>query len=186
MNAIEALLGRNSAPRLEAPGPDAEQLDTICRAALRVADHARLRPWRFLLVRGESRRKLGELFVAAALESAPDMTAAEKDRLRGKTLRAPLIIVVIASHREHPKVPGIEQDLSAGAAAQNMLNAAHALGLGAMWRTGSMAYHPRVERGLGLDDGEKIIGFVYLGAISGNPRTLREEDPADYFAEWPA
>ena len=186
MNAIEVLLGRNSAPRLEGPGPDAEQLDTICRAALRAADHALLRPWRFLLVRGESRRELGELFVAAALESAPDMTAAEQDRLRGKTLRAPLIIVVIASHREHPKVPGIEQDLSAGAAAQNLLNAAHALGLGAMWRTGSMAYHPRVARGLGLGAEEKIIGFVYLGAISGKARAFREEDPADYFAEWPA
>lgn len=186
MNAIEALLGRNSAPRLEAPGPDAGQLDTICRAALRAADHALLRPWRFLIVRGESRRKLGELFVAASLESAPEMTVAEQDRLRGKTLRAPLIIVVIASHREHPGVPGIEQDLSAGAAAQNMLNAAHALGLGAMWRTGSMAYHPRVKRGFGLGGEEKIIGFVYLGTISGKAKTLREEDPADYFADWPA
>ena len=184
MNALEALLTRNSVPRLGEPAPAAEQLENICRAALRAADHAMLRPWRFLIVRGESRDRLGGLFVEAALASDPDMKPEEQDRLRAKTLRAPMIIVVIASHVEHPKVPAIEQDLSAGAAAQNMLNAAHAQGVGAMWRTGSMAYDRHVMAGLGLAENEKIIGFLYLGSVAGNLKKLRPEDPADYFREW--
>ena len=81
-------------------------------------------------------------------------------------------------------MPAIEQDLSAGAAAQNMLNAAHAQGVGAMWRTGSMAYDRRVMEGLGLAGNEKIIGFLYLGSATGNLKTLRPENPADYFREW--
>ncbi len=184
MNALEALLTRNSAPRLGEPAPAPEQLENICRAALRAADHALLRPWRFLLVRGESRARLGELFVEAALVSTPDLAERERQRLRAKTLRAPLIIVVIASHVEHPGVPAAEQDLSAGAAAQNILNAAHAQGVGAMWRTGSMAYDRRVMAGLGLAENEKIIGFLYLGAIIGGAGRSRTEDPADYFREW--
>lgn len=184
MNALEALLTRNSAPRLEEPEPAPEQLENICRAALRAADHAMLRPWRFLIVRGESRARLGSLFVEAALAADPEMEPGEQDRLRAKTLRAPMIIVVIASHVEHPKVPAIEQDLSAGAAAQNMLNAAHAQGVGAMWRTGSMAYDWHVMEGLGLAGNEKIIGFLYLGSATGTLKTLRPEDPANYFREW--
>lgn len=184
MNALEALLTRNSTPRLGEPEPAPEQLENICRAALRAADHAMLRPWRFLIVRGESRTRLGGLFVEAALTADPAMEPGEQDRLRAKTLRAPMIIVVIASHVEHPKVPAIEQDLSAGAAAQNMLNAAHAQGVGAMWRTGSMAYDRHVMEGLGLAGNEKIIGFLYLGSATGTLKTLRPEDPANYFREW--
>lgn len=184
MNALEALLTRTSAPRLGDPEPMPEQLDTIFRAALRAADHAMLHPWRFLIVRGESRKRLGHLFVKAALSGDPNLDSREQDRLRAKTLRSPMIVVVIASHVEHPKVPPIEQDLSAGAAAQNMLIAAHAQEVGAMWRTGSMAYHPQVMAELGLAGNEKIIGFLYLGARIGNARTPRPEDPADYFQEW--
>ncbi len=186
MNALEALLTRHSVPRLGEPEPAPKQLENICRAALRAADHAMLRPWRFLIVRGAAREKLGGLFVEAALVADADMAPAEQDRLRAKTLRAPMIIVVIARHLEHPKVPAIEQDLSAGAAAQNMLNAAHAQGVGAMWRTGSMAYDRHVMNGLGLAGNEKIIGFLYLGSAAGHSKTLREEDPADYFQEWRA
>ena len=185
MDALDALLNRVSAPRLAEPGPTREQLDAICRAALRAADHALLRPWRFLVIREQARERLGELFVEAALAADPTLTPAGQDRLRGKTLRAPMIIVVIASHIAHPKVPGIEQDLSAAAAAQNMLNAAHAQGLGAMWRTGSMAYDQQVMAGLGLAENEKIIGFIYLGAINGKAKTLRPEDPTEHFKEWP-
>jgi len=184
MDALDALLNRVSAPRLEAPGPTPEQLDRISRTALRAADHAQLRPWRFLLVRGDARKRLGELFVEAALASNPDLAPEQLDRLRAKPLRAPMIIVVIVHRVAHPKVPGFEQDLSAGAAAQNMLNAAHAQGLGAMWRSGSMVRHPHVKDGLGIAGNEKIIGLVYLGTVGGKPKTPRKEDPADFFAEW--
>ncbi len=184
MDALDALLTRVSAPRLVEPGPTPEQLDRISRAALRAADHAQLRPWRFLLICGDARKRLGELFVETALAANPELTPEERGRLRAKPLRAPMIIVVIAHHVAHPTVPGFEQDLSAGAAAQNMLNAAHALGLGAMWRTGWMVRDPHFKDGLGIAGNEKIIGFVYLGTVGGKPKTPRGEDPANFFAEW--
>jgi len=184
MDALENLLCRSSAPRLGPPGPTPEQLEKLCRAALRAADHAMLRPWRFLIVRGAARERLGQLFVDAALASGQTPDEREQERLRTKALRAPTIIVVISSPREHPKVPQFEQQLSAGAAAQNLLNAAHAQGLGAMWRTGAMACHPKVLAGLGLAANERIIGFVYLGSIIGAARPARIEDPARFFHEW--
>lgn len=184
MNALDALHSRLSVPRLADPAPDAAALDNICRAALRAADHALLTPWRFLMVRGDSRNKLGDLFLEANLAENPDIPMEKQENIRQKPLRAPLIIVAISSFKEHPKVPAFEQDFSAAAACQNMLVAAHAQGVGAMWRTGSMTYHPAVMEGLGLKDKEKIIGFLYFGTINGPVKTLSEPNVNDYFKDW--
>lgn len=184
MKALNALHSRISAPRLTDPPPDEETLKNIYLAAFRAADHGLLRPWRFLVIRGESRAKLGELFLQASLEEDPNLPQEKQDNIRLKPSRAPLILVTISSLKEHPKVPDFEQNFSAAAASQNMLVAAHAQGIGAMWRTGSMAYHPTVMNGLGLQDNEKIIGFLYFGSINGPLKTLSEPDINEYFKEW--
>lgn len=184
MDALEALHNRTSVPKLADPAPSGKCLDNICRAAFRAADHAVLRPWRFLLVSGDARERLGDLFAEAAMAREPAMDEAGLARLRAKPLRAPLIIVTISCHREHPKVPELEQDLSAAAATQNMLLAAYAQDVGAFWRTGSMAYDPVVRQGLGLAVNEKIIGFLYLGRKDGATKRLSDPDIADYFSYW--
>ncbi|HIN90708.1 MAG TPA: nitroreductase [Porticoccaceae bacterium] len=184
MKALDALHSRISFPKLNDPIPEQEVLDNIYKSAFRAADHAVLRPWRFLVIKGESRARLGELFVSAASTDRPDITEAEKLKLRDKPLRAPLILVTVVSPREHPKVPACEQELSAAAATQNMLIAAYAQGVGAMWRTGSMAYHPLVMAGLGLDSHEKIIAFVYIGSINAAAKNLLEVDLKTRFKEW--
>ncbi|MEX2470503.1 MAG: nitroreductase [Pseudohongiellaceae bacterium] len=184
MDALEALQSRSSFPRLSEPAPGEAELANIYRAALRAADHALLRPWRFLCIRGASRERLGDLFVAAARAGDPTLSDTQAERIRQKPLRAPLIIVTIASPGEHPKVPVFEQDLSAAAATQNMLVAAYAQGVGAMWRTGAMAYDPVVKQGLGLAGHEKIIAFLYLGTAMDSTRRLVDADPADFFQEW--
>lgn len=184
MNALEALHTRVSAPRLTEPGPNAEELRNIYKAALRAADHGLLRPWRFLVIEGDSRHRLGDLFLKAALEKDPELSEAQQEKIRNKPLRAPLLIVTIAIEKEHPKVPSIEMDLSAGAATQNMLVAAYAQHIGAMWRTGSMAFNKTVNKGLGLQDSEKIIGFLYLGTVAGPLKPICEEDVSSYFEEW--
>ena len=94
-------------------------------------------------------------------------------------------MVVIASPKENPKVPEIEQWLSAGAAAQNMITAAYAQGVGAVWRTGDYAYDPSVMAGLGLSDAERIIGFLYLGTVQIAPPEAPETAIDDYFQSWP-
>lgn len=184
MNALDALHNRTSVPKLSDPAPQGEVLENICKAAFRAADHGVLRPWRFLLIGGDSRDRLGELFAAAAHKDDNSIDEQALERLRNKPLRAPLIIVAISCIQEHPKVPELEQDLSAAAATQNMLIAAFAQNIGAFWRTGSMAYHPTVASGLGLKDNEKIIGFLYLGQQVGPSRRLSDPPVADYFKPW--
>lgn len=185
MEALEALHWRVSAPRVTEPAPDAGQREAIYRAALRAADHGLLRPWRFLVVEGEGLDRLGELSVRAAEADNPALSEPERQALRAKPRRAPLILVAIAACREHPKVPEVEQLLSTGAAVQNMLNAAFAQGLGAFWRTGWMAYHPVVARGLGLTEDERIVGFLYLGTPTKPPHRPNAADPAAHFQPWP-
>jgi nitroreductase len=184
MDALEALHYRRSYPRLDGPVPSDKILQNIYKAAIRAADHALLKPWRFLVIQGESRNRLGDLFVEAARTDDAYIDEAKIAKLRSKPLRAPLLLVSISSQQEHLKVPPIEQDLSAAAATQNMLTAAYAQGIGAIWRTGSMAYHPSVEKGLGLRNDEKIIGFIYIGNIRGSEKKLLDTNPNDYFQNW--
>lgn len=184
MDALTALQTRVSVSRVCAPGPDEHTLLQIFKAGFRTADHGLLRPWRFLSIQGKSLDRLADLFAQATLADAPDTSAAELHNIRSKALRAPLIIVGIASPKEHPKVPLAEQLLSAGGALQNMLTAAHALGVGAIWRTGPMASHPVVLQGLNLSSHESVIGFIYMGTIDGPTRELREEPVDHYVQEW--
>ena len=184
MQALEALLGRISSPRLGGAPPSGETLQNMFKAALRAPDHALLRPWRFMVVQGDARARLGELFVAAQREDEPDTSQLQLEKAASKPLRAPMIIVVIARPKPHPKVPEIEQLISAGAAAQNILLAAHAQGVGAMWRTGGMAYHPVVHKGLGLAAHERVVAFLYVGEVEGEKRNITPLPVADYVSEW--
>lgn len=185
MDALSALHNRVSMPRLTGPAPTAEQQEAIFKAALRAPDHAWLRPWRFLVLEGEGLEKLGELFHSAALERTGDPASPEVARARGLPLRAPMIIVAISSPRSHPKVPEAEQDMSCAVAVGNMLLAAHALGLGAVWRTGEPARDPVVTRGLGLAPGEKIVAFLYLGQSLGEGKAVPVLDSREFFRRWP-
>ena len=157
MNALEALHTRNSVSLLNEPGPTQQQLDDILKAGFRANDRKHLRPWKFIVFEGAARKQLGDICLQALLGDKPDMSAEDQEKEKNKPLRAPTIICVVAAIRPDDKVPDIEQLLSAGGAAQMMSLAAHALGLGAIWRTGSAAYHPEVHRHLGLDPGHAIV-----------------------------
>ncbi len=184
MDAITALHTRNSSPLLVEPAPQGRDREQIFQAALRAPDHARLRPWRFLCVEGEARQRLGELLCEAALVDDLQLDSAKQTKLKNAPLRAPLIIVVAARISEHPKVPEVEQILSAGAALTNMLNAAHALGFACIWRTGAISYSRTLMGRLGLQANEKIVGFLYLGSAGGELKALPEFDSGDFFEQW--
>ncbi|QIB51675.1 nitroreductase [Pseudomonas sp. OIL-1] len=185
MDALKALHERVSVPRLTGPVPTAAQRDALFKAALRAPDHAYLRPWRFLVVEGEGLERLGELFGRAALAQTRDLSPDTLARYQGLPLRAPLMIIAIGRHFEHPKVPMIEQDMSCGVAVGNMLVAAHAMGLGAVWRTGDLAYDPIVREGLGLADDELIAAFLYVGYPAGMRKNVPHLDIDDFFQSWP-
>ncbi len=181
---LRFLQQRNSASRLVAPAPSVAELADIVRAALRVPDHAWLRPWRFITIAGERRQAFGELLERALLARTPGADDAARAKARNAPLRAPLLVVVVARLSEHPKVPALEQRLSAGCAAQAILLAAEALGYAGMWRTGAAAHDPAVMAALGMAGNEEVIGFVYLGTRDGAPKALPPLASADFVSTW--
>ena len=163
MQAIDTLLQRRSARTLTEPAPDESALELLLECAARAPDHGRLRPWRFIVIRGAARERLGELMADQLQRKLPAASADTLQRERQKALRAPLIVVVAAVCNAETRIPAVEQLLAAGAAAQNMMLAATALGFGAMWKTGDAAYDDTVKVALGLAAADAIVGFLYLG-----------------------
>ena len=172
MEALEALLTRVSPVELIDPAPTAAQLDTMLAAAAAAPDHGRMRPWRFVVVEGSARARLGDAMARSLQRREPETPAARLDFERRKALRAPVVIVIAAEVHDNPKVPDIEQVVATGAAAQNLILAAHAMGFGAFWRTGAAAYDPAVKADLGFAPADQIVGFIYLGSVGkpGQPR----------------
>lgn len=187
MQAIDALLERRSAKTLTDPAPDESALALLLESASRAPDHGRLRPWRFIIIRGGARERLGELMADQLRRKQPEAGAEALQRERQKALRAPLIVVVAAVCNAAAKVPPIEQILAAGAAAQNMMLAATALGFGAMWKTGDAAYDDTVKLAFGLETRDAIVGFLYLGTAPTGavppPARGQWEDRVSYWGE---
>ncbi|GGY05540.1 nitroreductase [Litchfieldella qijiaojingensis] len=185
MDAMTLLHERSSMGKLMGPAPNAEQLDALYRAALRAPDHKELTPWRFIEFSGPGLDRLGELFAEAEYRENPHIDDASLDAARKKPKRAPMIIAVIAKVTpELPKVPKLEQVISAGCAAHAMMLAAYAQGLGAMWRTGHYAFDPTVHKGLGLGEHDEIVAFLYLGQIGGRHKPLPSRDPEAFVERW--
>ena len=184
MDALTLLTQRNSATRLGEPGPTRDELEQMIRCALRAPDHGYLRPTRFLIVEGERRQQLGELFAKALCARKPAATDDEIQKNLNAPLRAPLLIAAIANVRPHAKVPDIEQLLSTGCAAHGLLLAAQAMGFGAIWRTGDNCYDPRIKQGLGLCATEEIIGYIYIGTQIAPAKPLQDLNPAEFMRMW--
>ena len=164
-DALDLLKTRRSLKPLEmtGPGPSPVELETILPIGARVPDHGKIVPWRFIVFEGEARAKAGEIFArvfrAKNVTATPDQVETEKKRFT----HAPLVIAVVSKTSKHPKVPPWEQELSAGASAMNIVHAAHALGYVANWLTGWMAFDRDVLNTLGLNEDEKIAGFIHIG-----------------------
>ncbi|MFI8481196.1 nitroreductase [Pseudomonas sp. NPDC078700] len=185
MDALDALINRVSVPRLSEPAPDAEQREVLFRAALRAPDHGQLRPWRFLTVEGDARQALGELFAEALMAGDAEPSPEALNKARAMPLRAPLMVVVIASVKASPKVPAQEQIIAASCAAHGILLAAHAQGIGAVWRTGDMATNAHVAAGLGLSANEQVVAYLYLGTAERELRTPPTLNVEDFVSAWP-
>ncbi len=161
VETIEFLQKRRSvmARNMTGPGPDAQQLETLLGIAARVPDHGKLAPWRFVVLQGDARGKLGAI-AAAALDD---------ETVTAHYERAPCVIAVLACPVTHPKIPRSEMILSAGAVCMNLLTAAQSMGFAAQWLTGAAAYEDAVLKALGGKTGDEIAGFIYLGTASEPP-----------------
>jgi len=188
MDAPLALLdSRRSVPasQLVAPGPDHATLLRMLRSAVRVPDHGKRVPFRFLRIAGDARDALGEALAARTLEHNPQAGDAEIEKNRRRFSHAPLVIAVIARLGDDAKIPASERFSSASCVCFALLQAAQASGFGAQWLTGWPAYDPDILRLLGLGDDEKVVGFIHIGTPMIEVPERDRPDPRDLLSDWP-
>lgn len=164
-SAVNLLSSRRSATvkALGDPGPTREQLQEIMNLAVRVPDHGKLAPWRFILFESEARQMFGERLATRWKELHPETSAESLHFWRTFFLRAPTVLALVSRAKPHPKIPEWEQVLSAGAVGMSLLLAATSLGIGVQWNTDWPAYDESIWRLMNLEPFERIAGFFYFG-----------------------
>ncbi|WP_394692196.1 nitroreductase [Hyphobacterium sp.] len=167
---LELLARRRStaAAAMTEPGPSPEEIDTLLSIAQRVPDHGKMAPWRFILFQGEERANFGQI-LAKIWAGENDADEARLNLELNRFTRAPLVIGVISHVLEKHSIPEWEQILSAGAACQNLLIGAQAMGYASQWLTEWYAYHPFAKDALGLRSGERVAGFIFIGSTEDQP-----------------
>jgi nitroreductase len=181
---IHALLNRQSHWPLVEPAPDDDELALIVDAALRAPDHGRLRPWRFVVVRGAAREALGQVLVDVARAREPDEPPETHEHRRQRAQAAPMIIALGAAVSTQSHIPEVEQLLAVGAGTMNMLNALHALGYGGFWATGADAYDKNLHRALGFDASERLLGFLFVGTPGSVGKRIKRPARSEHLREW--
>lgn len=179
MELLDAIHNRHSVGKVKPDAVSRETIETLLSAGAQAPNHYKVRPWRFVVLTGEARNRLGEVMSASQRERKPDLPPESFDKTRTLPLRAPVLIAVGVDKPSEEKVLEIENIAAASAACQNMLLAAHALGLGAMWRTGEWARDARVKEFLGFALDQHVIGFIYIGY----PEFLPEAAPRPSFED---
>ncbi|MGE8233383.1 MAG: nitroreductase [Stenotrophomonas sp.] len=183
---LQALDQRHSVPSLQLgePAPDPATVLRMLQSAVRVPDHGKMVPFRFLRLQGEARHALGEFLARRSRQRDPNAAEAAVEKDRQRFSHAPLIITVIARLQDNPKVPAQEQLLTAGCVCFALLQAAQGCGFGAQWLTAWMASDPEVARHLGLADNEQIVGFIHIGTPRIAVPDRERPDPAMLLQDW--
>jgi nitroreductase len=163
MEALEAIHARHSIGRVKPDAVPRELIEQLLSAAVQAPNHYKVRPWRFVVLTGAGREKLGEAMAQSTKASKPDATEDDLQNDRLKPLRAPVVIAAAVDKPALTKAKEIENVCAAAAAVQNLLLAAHALGLAAQWRTGPSATDPVIKHFFGWEADQHLIGFVYIG-----------------------
>lgn len=161
-SALEVMLGRRSTAALHEPSPTADQIDVILRAATTVPDHGNLRPWRLVVITPEGRGRFGDALAQAGREANPELSDGIADKLRSKAFAAPMMIAVVAAIRPS-KIPAWEQVASAASAGYAITLAAHALGLGAIWKSCPFTQGAMLREVLAMGEADQFLGWVNLG-----------------------
>ena len=184
---LDALASRHSTPtrQLDAPGPDDAQLLRMLNTAVRVPDHGKRVPFRFLRITGVARTTLADAAEGRLREREPDAGEAVIDKLRSRFTTPPLTLAVIANTGPDEKIPATERFSSAACVCFQLLQAAHAVGFGAQWLTGWIAYdRPFLEGVLGLDAEEQLVGTIAIGTPRIEVPDRPRPDPAELLADW--
>lgn len=163
MDVFEAIHGRQSIKKVKPDPVPREMIEKLLSAAVQAPNHYKVRPWRFVVLTGDGRKKLGDVFAASFSDRHPDLPPEALDKPRSIPLGAPVVIAVGVDKPSEPKVLEVENISAVAAACQNLLLAAHALGLAAKWKTGEWADDPKVKEFLGFAPDQTVAAFIYLG-----------------------
>jgi nitroreductase len=155
-----------SAKAMTGPGPSKAQIDEMLEIAVRVPDHGKLAPWRFILIEGEGRVIVGQGFAEVWAKNNPNHGAENLDFQRRLFMRAPVILIVVSTAAVHAKIPLWEQQLSSAAVCYNAVLAATALGFDAQWQSDWVAYDEGAKAVMGVTPHEKVSGIIYIGTSS--------------------
>jgi len=179
MDVFEAIYNRHSQGKVKSDALPRELIEKLLDAAVQAPNHYKVRPWRFVVLTGDGLNKLGNVMGISQQERHPEFPSETFDKCRVLPLRAPVVIAVGVDKPSEAKVLEIENVCAAAAAIQNLLLAAHAMGLGAKWRTSEWARDPMVKNFLGFDTDQHIIGFIYIGY----PEFITEYPPRPSFED---
>jgi nitroreductase len=155
-----------SAKAMTGPGPSSEQISEILDIAVRVPDHGKLAPWRFVLFEGKARAQVGEKFAEVWATNNPAHGADALAFQRGLFMRAPVILAVVSTAAPHGKIPVWEQQMSAAAVSYNIVLAATAMGFAAQWQSDWVIYDVGAKAAMGVHDAEQVAGLIYIGQTS--------------------
>ncbi len=181
---LETLMTRQSAGPLVGPAPSDAELDKIYDIALRAPDHGRVRPARFITIRGEAVKAYADLLAEALKRREPGTTEEMAQRTRAKVADIPMVIAVGAKIKTDCPIPEIEQILSVGASSMNILNAIHAMGYSAKWVTGGGAYDPFVNEALGFKAPDRLVALIFIGTDKMKMPVVPRPNRADHVSEW--
>ena len=179
MDAIKNITNRVSARELAKPYPTSEEMAVVYKGALRAPDHAWLRPSSFIEVKNDGLDRLSKIFHDYAL-SLSDISNHVIEKYKNAPYRAPMIIILVNTYKEHPKVPSIEQKLSTATAAQNIILALNAMKYSSIWRTGKLAFNENIHKALGLKNNQEILGYLYVGTEVGKTKKIPSLDIDDF------
>jgi len=186
--ALSDVIGsrRSVSPKwLGEPGPAADEIEQMIGAAITAPDHDNLRPWRFVVIAGAGRDKLGDVFAEAKRRRSPGVDPSEVERERERGKQAPVTIAVIACPvRDNAKVPLRDQYVSLGAAVQNILLFCHGLGYGAKTLSGAKVNDAFNCKALGVKQDEELVCFICIGTPKAPPRKRPRPDVADHLTLW--
>jgi nitroreductase len=183
MDLQTALHTRVSVPKMKADELPRETILKLLDAGNQAPNHHRVRPWRFFVLTGDARTRLGDVMAASQFDREPAAPPDALDKTRALPLRAPLVIAVGVDAPTEERIIEIENVCAAAAACQNILLAAHDSGLGAIWRTGVWARDAQVKAFFGLSPAQHLIAFIYIGYAAGEVK-LTERPPVDDRVMW--
>jgi len=163
MDVFDAIHNRHSQGKVKQEVVPRALIEKLLSAAVQAPNHYKVRPWRFVVLTGNARNQLGDVFAASQLDRKPDLTQEALDKTRGLPLRAPVVIAVGVDKPSEEKVLEIENICAVAAACENILLAAQAEGLAVKWRTGNWARDPQIKEYLGFSADQHLIAFLYIG-----------------------